>query len=386
MASPGAAPRAVRLVFLALAGTVATAGAAEPPCAVEGQGYKGKQLTVNGGFPEDASACQALCQSSPECSYFTYYSGSKACWLLGSEALIGPDVAGSVSAPKVCPAESAQPMPVPAAATEPAAVSTTAMWKATIAPGISITGVTLAPFLFNNASAAAAATLVADAAAPLEGQLQNASGAITAREAPLDEVLAGSPSSTQKSGISPGVGIALAALAGVAGCGVAYVMTRGKEPKSQKATSRSLKAAALKAERRDLEASEERAPDGDYVVEAPLLDAIDFRPLTAQDTPLVISSLPSLQVSSPSMPYSSTSLAAPSLILPSTQTYVAAPPSPTLRSVALPTLTSVALPSVVTSVAMPATSVQARSTFCQNCGNTFAPDAEFCRKCGSRRV
>jgi len=91
-----------RLHLVLVAASALGSRAEAPSCAETGYGYKGTTLTVNGGFPEDASACQALCAQQTSCSFFTYYTDSKACWLLGGEAVRGQDASTSVSGPKEC--------------------------------------------------------------------------------------------------------------------------------------------------------------------------------------------------------------------------------------------------------------------------------------------
>lgn len=89
--------------MLLLACMVGVAGAAVPECAQSGVGYKSALLTVNGGFPVDASACQALCAQRADCAFFTFYTESHGCWLQDSDAQIGLDHPQAVSGPKVCP-------------------------------------------------------------------------------------------------------------------------------------------------------------------------------------------------------------------------------------------------------------------------------------------
>lgn len=74
-----------------------------PPCAEVGVAYKDPALTKhNGGKPYDALACQMYCETNPDCSFFTYYEESKDCWLLGSDAIRVPNVAGAVSGQEDC--------------------------------------------------------------------------------------------------------------------------------------------------------------------------------------------------------------------------------------------------------------------------------------------
>jgi len=102
ISSPRKAMLTQRLHLVLVAASALGSRAAVPACAQTGYGYKSTILTVNGGFPEDASACQALCAEKTSCTFFTYYTDSKACWLQGAEAVRGVDTATSVSGPKEC--------------------------------------------------------------------------------------------------------------------------------------------------------------------------------------------------------------------------------------------------------------------------------------------
>eukprot|EP00438_Fugacium_kawagutii_P025311 Skav201471 [mRNA] locus=scaffold663:95530:98513:+ [translate_table: standard] len=65
-----------------------------PRCAEVGVAYK-DNLTL-------LVRCQMYCETNPDCSFFTYYEESKDCWLLGSDAIRVPNVAGAVSGPEDC--------------------------------------------------------------------------------------------------------------------------------------------------------------------------------------------------------------------------------------------------------------------------------------------
>ncbi|CAJ1355214.1 unnamed protein product [Effrenium voratum] len=80
-----------------------------PSCAVTGKSYSHPTVTVlNGGRPMEASDCQRECELTAMCSFFTFYTDSRGCWLLPSGAKLEPrhEVASeayAVSGPKICP-------------------------------------------------------------------------------------------------------------------------------------------------------------------------------------------------------------------------------------------------------------------------------------------
>eukprot|EP00931_Biecheleriopsis_adriatica_P100919 TRINITY_DN76154_c0_g1_i1.p1 TRINITY_DN76154_c0_g1~~TRINITY_DN76154_c0_g1_i1.p1 ORF type:complete len:935 (+),score=206.57 TRINITY_DN76154_c0_g1_i1:62-2806(+) len=65
--------------------TEMVANAKKPACAFGGKALHDVEVkAVNGGYPEDATHCQAACSTAPSCQVFTYYVDTKACWLQGA--------------------------------------------------------------------------------------------------------------------------------------------------------------------------------------------------------------------------------------------------------------------------------------------------------------
>eukprot|EP00439_Symbiodinium_sp_Y106_P035754 s345_g4.t1 len=85
--SRGRFPMALRLLFLAAGQAVLGKEDIEPSCAAAGASYVDPSVPQeNGGTPEDAAACQELCGKTPGCAVFTFYSDSKGCWLMTTQA------------------------------------------------------------------------------------------------------------------------------------------------------------------------------------------------------------------------------------------------------------------------------------------------------------
>lgn len=99
---------ALRLLFLAAGQAVLGKEDIEPSCAAAGASYVDPSVPQeNGGTPEDATACQELCGKTPGCAVFTFYSDSKGCWLMTTQAHVRspalPSDHFAVSGPKECP-------------------------------------------------------------------------------------------------------------------------------------------------------------------------------------------------------------------------------------------------------------------------------------------
>eukprot|EP00930_Biecheleria_cincta_P058632 TRINITY_DN44438_c0_g1_i1.p1 TRINITY_DN44438_c0_g1~~TRINITY_DN44438_c0_g1_i1.p1 ORF type:complete len:325 (-),score=53.55 TRINITY_DN44438_c0_g1_i1:6-980(-) len=119
-----------------------SASGAQPPCAVEGRGYKDPTLipaplTPNGAFLADAAACQMSCSIDPTCSYFTWYGNSHGCWLMGQGSTLAAE-RNAVSGPKVCPAKTEVSTTAPAALpSSTTAASEITAWGAHVSAGAS---------------------------------------------------------------------------------------------------------------------------------------------------------------------------------------------------------------------------------------------------------
>lgn len=103
----------------------------KPACSSVGKAYTDPEVKhPNGGYLANAKHCQMACQYNANCSVFTFYVDSKACWLLGKEHSEFVSELG-ISGPKSCASPELVKEAAAASVTTPAPPNASAVTTAT---------------------------------------------------------------------------------------------------------------------------------------------------------------------------------------------------------------------------------------------------------------